>query len=227
MYRSHNIRWRQGLFCEMVQKRNRRAASPKSAKPPVPAAPPLRSAAAGRAPTSLKSRWPARSTCSGRRFAATSLDDLSAATGMNRPSLYGAFGDKRELYIKSYESYRDRARAGWANFRAGPAAAADAAADLWHRARHVSVGQGRPARLLHGDDGDLGSGVRSRDPRPGRHRSHRDGPLLRPAVQDRKERGELPLPPIRTCWRNWRRRRSTPSPSAPAPRSRAPSSKRS
>ena len=34
-------------------------------------------------------------------FAATSLDDLSAATGMNRPSLYGAFGDKRELYIKS------------------------------------------------------------------------------------------------------------------------------
>src|SRR5712672_3206326 len=43
-------------------------------------------------------------------FAATSLDDLSAATGMNRPSLYGAFGDKRNLYIKSYESYRDRAR---------------------------------------------------------------------------------------------------------------------
>ncbi|GLH81652.1 TetR family transcriptional regulator [Bradyrhizobium sp. SSBR45G] len=44
-------------------------------------------------------------------FAATSLDDLSAATGMNRPSLYGAFGDKRELYIKSYQRYRDSARA--------------------------------------------------------------------------------------------------------------------
>jgi AcrR family transcriptional regulator len=44
-------------------------------------------------------------------FAATSLDDLSAATGMNRPSLYGAFGDKRELYIKSFERYRDDARA--------------------------------------------------------------------------------------------------------------------
>src|SRR5881275_1750292 len=43
-------------------------------------------------------------------FAATSLDDLSAATGMNRPSLYGAFGDKRELYIKSYRRYRDEAR---------------------------------------------------------------------------------------------------------------------
>ncbi|MGY3602526.1 TetR/AcrR family transcriptional regulator [Bradyrhizobium sp. Leo121] len=45
-----------------------------------------------------------------RGFAATSLDDLSAATGMNRPSLYGAFGDKRELYIKSYQRYRDDAR---------------------------------------------------------------------------------------------------------------------
>jgi AcrR family transcriptional regulator len=48
-------------------------------------------------------------------FAATSLDDLSAATGMNRPSLYGAFGDKRELYIKSYQRYRDDARAATAD----------------------------------------------------------------------------------------------------------------
>ncbi|MGM4919899.1 TetR/AcrR family transcriptional regulator [Tardiphaga sp. 813_E8_N1_3] len=40
-------------------------------------------------------------------YAATSLDDLSAVTGMNRPSLYGAFGDKRALYIKSYQRYRE------------------------------------------------------------------------------------------------------------------------
>jgi AcrR family transcriptional regulator len=44
-------------------------------------------------------------------FAATSLDDLSAATGMNRPSLYGAFGDKRELYILAYQRYRADAAA--------------------------------------------------------------------------------------------------------------------
>src|SRR6201994_2372715 len=44
-------------------------------------------------------------------FAATSLDDLSTATGMNRSSLYAAFGDKRELYIKSYQRYRTDARA--------------------------------------------------------------------------------------------------------------------
>src|SRR6202034_4010268 len=48
-------------------------------------------------------------------FAATSLDDLSAATGMNRPSLYGAFGDKRELYIKSYARYRADSRAAVAD----------------------------------------------------------------------------------------------------------------
>src|SRR5437870_5077216 len=43
-------------------------------------------------------------------FAATSLDQLAAATGMNRPSLYSAFGDKRDLYIKAYDRYRLRAR---------------------------------------------------------------------------------------------------------------------
>ncbi len=39
-------------------------------------------------------------------FAATSLDDVSAATGLNRPSLYGAFGDKRALYLQAYGQYR-------------------------------------------------------------------------------------------------------------------------
>lgn len=36
-------------------------------------------------------------------FAATSLDELAAATGMNRPSLYAAFGDKRALYAAALE----------------------------------------------------------------------------------------------------------------------------
>ena len=43
-------------------------------------------------------------------YAATSLDDLSAATGMNRPSLYAAFGDKRDLYLKTLERYSAEAR---------------------------------------------------------------------------------------------------------------------
>ena len=43
-------------------------------------------------------------------YAATTLDDLSAATGMNRPSLYAAFGDKQDIYIKAYRRYRAQMR---------------------------------------------------------------------------------------------------------------------
>ena len=48
------------------------------------------------------------------RFAATSLDDVSAATGLNRPSLYGAFGDKRALYLQAYGQYRKRVNKSFA-----------------------------------------------------------------------------------------------------------------
>src|SRR5262245_3204000 len=100
----------------MVQKRNPPARSAKKGKPlPTAATPAL-------AKTEPKRRGRPRAyepevalaraldVFGQECVAGTSLDDLSAATGMNRPSLYGAFGDKRELYIKSYEAYRDRAR---------------------------------------------------------------------------------------------------------------------
>lgn len=38
-------------------------------------------------------------------YSATTLDDLSGATGMNRPSLYGAFGDKHALYLETLAVY--------------------------------------------------------------------------------------------------------------------------
>jgi len=40
-------------------------------------------------------------------YEASSLDDLSAAMAMNRPSVYGAFGDKEALYLKTLARYRD------------------------------------------------------------------------------------------------------------------------
>lgn len=43
-------------------------------------------------------------------FASTSMDDLSAATGMNRPSIYAAFGDKHSLYLKAIDHYRVKMR---------------------------------------------------------------------------------------------------------------------
>ena len=39
-------------------------------------------------------------------FAATSLDDLSAATGLNRLSLYSAFGDKKAIYLAALDRTR-------------------------------------------------------------------------------------------------------------------------
>jgi len=38
-------------------------------------------------------------------YSGTSLDEIAAATGMNRPSLYAAFGDKHALYLKALEHY--------------------------------------------------------------------------------------------------------------------------
>jgi AcrR family transcriptional regulator len=43
-------------------------------------------------------------------YAATSLDDLSAGMGMNRPSIYAAFGDKRSLYLRAISEYADMSR---------------------------------------------------------------------------------------------------------------------
>ena len=39
-------------------------------------------------------------------YAGTSMDVLSDAMGMNRPSVYGAFGDKRALYLQALAEYR-------------------------------------------------------------------------------------------------------------------------
>jgi len=45
-----------------------------------------------------------------RGYAATSLDDLSRAMDMNRPSIYAAFGDKQALYRQALDHYRARVR---------------------------------------------------------------------------------------------------------------------
>ncbi|MGA0599103.1 TetR/AcrR family transcriptional regulator [Caulobacter sp. KR2-114] len=40
-------------------------------------------------------------------YAGASLDEISAAAGMNRPSLRAAFGDKHALYLKALGAYWD------------------------------------------------------------------------------------------------------------------------
>jgi TetR/AcrR family transcriptional regulator, copper-responsive repressor len=95
----------QGIFCEMVQKSRE---PPSGGEPPSDdGAPPPKKRGRPRAfaPEVALSR--ALDTFRDGGFAATSLDDLSAAMGINRPSLYGAFGDKRDLFLKAYAHYRE------------------------------------------------------------------------------------------------------------------------
>lgn len=54
-------------------------------------------------------------------FSATSLDDLSKATGMVRPSLYGAFGSKVDMYLMSMDVFLE----GLADVRGKLAVATD------------------------------------------------------------------------------------------------------
>jgi AcrR family transcriptional regulator len=45
-------------------------------------------------------------------FAAASVDELAAAAGLNRPSLYAAFGDKEQLYIHTLRFYGQKSVEG-------------------------------------------------------------------------------------------------------------------
>src|SRR5262245_55284938 len=40
-------------------------------------------------------------------FSGASLDDLARAAKLNRPSLYAAFGDKEQLYIRALRRYAE------------------------------------------------------------------------------------------------------------------------
>ena len=99
-------------------------------------------------------------------YAGTSLDDLSEATGMNRPSLYAAFGDKRDLYLKTLEHYREEsralARAALADVRRF---ACSSSASTTRRSNSISM-TARAARLdRHGRDRRGGRRPGARVPR--------------------------------------------------------------
>uniref|UniRef100_B0SWW4 Transcriptional regulator, TetR family n=1 Tax=Caulobacter sp. (strain K31) TaxID=366602 RepID=B0SWW4_CAUSK len=80
-------------------------------------------------------------------FAGASLDDLSAATGMNRPSLYGAFGDKQALFNTALDGYMDTSRQAFIEaFRSG-GSLREVLARIYHTALD---------RYLSGDAGGRG-----------------------------------------------------------------------
>lgn len=88
----------------------------------------------------------ARERFSSTGYAATSIDEVAAATGLGKGSLYGAFGDKHHLFLRVFEGYCADISEQVEQALAGPdaeaferlsahlrAVAANTAADVEHR----------------------------------------------------------------------------------------------
>jgi len=53
-------------------------------------------------------------------YAGTSMDQIANATGLHKPSLYGAFGDKKQLYLAALNNYLAEVSADFAEAIALP-----------------------------------------------------------------------------------------------------------
>ncbi|GBE67353.1 TetR family transcriptional regulator [Mycobacterium sp. MFM001] len=89
----------------------------------------------------------ARDTFWRNGYGATSLDELSAAMGMNRPSIYAGFGDKRELYQAAITRYAADSHAALASELAKPRPLRAGLRAVYENARKY---------YLAGDDGPRG-----------------------------------------------------------------------
>jgi TetR/AcrR family transcriptional repressor of nem operon len=80
-----------------------------------------------------------------RGFEGTSMSDLEAHLGLGRQSLYNAFGDKRELYLKALDLYQHQATGQMLAMLEGSDAGLDAL-ERWLAANAATVtAPGRPA----------------------------------------------------------------------------------
>jgi AcrR family transcriptional regulator len=79
-------------------------------------------------------------------FAASSLDALSEATQLTRPSLAGAFGDKEALYIATLERYRDASVAGLSETLSGARRLRTELADVYAKSTDVYIASDDAAR---------------------------------------------------------------------------------
>lgn len=81
-------------------------------------------------------------------YAATSVQDLTAATGLSRSSLYGAFGDKHGLFLRSFTQYCDDHAAAIERELAGDDAGALGRLEHHLRSKIADPGESRRGCLL-------------------------------------------------------------------------------
>ena len=126
-------------------------------------------------------------------FAGASLDDLSAATGMNRPSLYGAFGDKQTLFRSALERYMDSSRAAMTRAFRGGGSLREILARVYHTALGFYLSDDMGGRGCFLASAGLGQAVVDSEVRQivadGLHELDRGVEGL---MQRRQARGELP-----------------------------------
>ena len=124
-------------------------------------------------------------------YEGASLSDLTAAMGINRPSLYSAFGDKRALFSKVLDRYVGETRCGLQEALKQPTARAFAER-LLHRGATSMCSSRNPRGCLLVQGalacGDAADSVRSELI----SRRHTDEVTIRNRLKRAKEEGDLP-----------------------------------
>jgi AcrR family transcriptional regulator len=83
-------------------------------------------------------------------YEGSSLDDLTAAMGINRPSLYAAFGNKEALFERAVDRYMEKYKAVTADVAAAPTAREAIRRLLDHAVSAASKGKVRGCMLVQG-----------------------------------------------------------------------------
>jgi len=124
-------------------------------------------------------------------FEAASLDALCEATGLNRSSLYGAFGDKQALYFRALDHYEDASATRMAAALAGERPFRKAmAAVLQRMIDDIVQGPGRRGCFIGNCAAELAGNDRSAEARVRRSLARIES-AIRDALGRARARGEF------------------------------------
>src|SRR5262245_48949847 len=128
-----------------------------------------------------------------RGYAGTSVDALSDATDMNKPSLYGAFGDKRSLYLTTLDRYIADGNAGMDAALDPALPLEDALMRVYDAALALYFPRNRPARGCFLINTAASEALVDRDVRAALQRGLREfDDRFESCIRNARERGELP-----------------------------------
>ena len=175
----------------MVQKTGKPAASAKSASVSVRGGRTEAPRPAARLPARDRARQGARPVPQGRFCRHVARRSQRRHRHEPAQPLWRVRRQARALHQELPALPRRRPRRDDRHFQGRTADPQTAGAHLRGGARHLSLRRCRAARLLHGDDGGVGGGVRSRDPRHGAGRVFRTRQGVRRLLQPRQREGRV------------------------------------